>query len=316
MTNWQPTVSIETLKRRAQLLADVRLFFAERSVLEVETPMLSKAAPTAPYLDSLSTQVFETQTHYLQTSPEFAMKRLLAAGSGDIYQICKVFRDGEQGRHHSPEFTMLEWYRPQLSYHGLMDEVDALLQQVAAQQPAQRFTYQAVFEQYLSINPHTVTDDELNQVVQQNTLALPDGFQTNKDGWLEILMSQIIEPALAKLGVPVIIYDFPASQAQLAKIVQDESGAPVAARFEIYAGGLELANGYDELLNEAELRQRFEQDNRERLKQNKPTMPIDENLLSAMAAGLPNCTGIALGVDRLMMVISGQTDINTVGFIG
>jgi lysyl-tRNA synthetase class 2 len=307
MIDWRPTASIETLKRRAQLLADVRLFFAARSVLEVETPMLSDAAPTALYLDSIS-----TTSGYLHTSPEFAMKRLLAAGSGDIYQICKVFREGESGRHHSPEFSMLEWYRPALDYHGLMDEVDTLLQQVAGQSLARRFPYQAVFEQYLSFNPHTISFSELESKVATLSLALPEGFETDKDGWLEVVMSQIIEPELAKLNAPVIIYDFPASQAQLAKTYIDETGSKVAARFEVYAGGLELANGYDELLDAEELRQRFEVDNVQRSKAGKEIMPIDEGLLAAMESGLPQCTGVALGLDRLMMVILHSNDIKHV----
>jgi lysyl-tRNA synthetase class 2 len=309
-TDWQPSAEIETLKRRAQLLADVRRFFAERDVLEVETPVLSHAAPTATYLDSFNTPYqpagIKAQTCYLQTSPEFAMKRLLAAGSGDIYQIAKVFRHGELGRLHNPEFTMIEWYRPALSYHALMNEVDTLLQQVAKLPAAIKLCYHDVFKQYLSVDIETQTTMELRELALAQIAGLPADWQSDHDGWLELLMSEVIEPQLATLAMPVIVFDFPASQAQLAKVYQNESGRTVAARFEVYAGGLELANGYDECQDAEELRQRFEQDNRQRQVEAKATMPIDEHLLSALQAGLPACTGVALGLDRLMLLITGK----------
>jgi elongation factor P--(R)-beta-lysine ligase len=320
--DWQPSASIETLKKRAQLLADVRLFFAKRNVLEIETPILSSAAPTAPYLDSFQTDFIplgsqEKHTYYLQTSPEFAMKRLLAAGSGSIYQIAKVFRNGEKGRQHSPEFTMLEWYRPELNFEQLMDEVDVLLQHTAKTKPAIKFSYQHVFLQYLNIDVFSCSDDELKQYAKNHIEGIDDSWTMGQDDWLELLMSQVIEPKLAKFDSPVFIYDFPASQSQLAKITQDEKGNNVAKRFELYAGGMELANGYDELLDADELRQRFEHDNQQRKQQNKSQMPIDENLLTAMKAGLPQCTGVALGLDRLMMLATGQdkvTDVQSFGF--
>jgi lysyl-tRNA synthetase class 2 len=315
--NWQPTAEIDTLKKRAQYLADVRLFFAERDVWEVETPILSQAAPTAPYLDSFSTDYIPIgtqtkQTHYLQTSPEFAMKRLLAVGSGSIYQIARVFRNGEQGKLHSPEFTMLEWYRPELSLNQLIDEVNSLLQQVFGFKPVCRLSYRGIFEFYLKLNVFSCSDEAIKHCAQQHITGLPEDLETDRDGWLEILMSYIIEPRLAAMNLPLFIYDFPASQAQLAKIKTDCDGYQVADRFELYINGVELANGYSELQDANELRQRFEHDNQQRTKQNKPIMPLDENLLAAMKHGLPECSGVALGLDRLIMLALDKQAINQV----
>jgi elongation factor P--(R)-beta-lysine ligase len=315
--SWQPSASVETLKRRAQLLADVRLFFAKKNVLEVETPILSSAAPTAPYLDSFQTDFIplgtkEKHTFYLHTSPEFAMKRLLAAGSGSIYQIAKTFRNGESGRQHSPEFTLLEWYRPELNFEQLMTEVDDLLQLTAKTKPAIKLSYQHIFQQYLNLDAFTCTEDALKQLAKRHIEGVDESWAMNRDDYLELLMSHVIEPKLAKLDSPIFIFDFPASQSQLAKVAKDGKGNRVAKRFELYAGGMELANGYDELLDADELRLRFEQDNQQRKQQNKPPMPIDENLLAAMKAGLPQCTGVALGLDRLMMLVAGEDNVNGV----
>ncbi|NQZ53065.1 MAG: EF-P lysine aminoacylase GenX [Piscirickettsiaceae bacterium] len=315
--NWQPTAEIEILKRRAQYLADVRSFFAERDVWEVETPILSQAAPTAPYLDSFTTNYSpigsqSTQTYYLQTSPEFAMKRLLAAGSGSIYQIAKVFRNGEQGKLHSPEFTMLEWYRTELTLNQLMDEVNTLLQQVFNVKPISRLSYRGLFEFYLKINVFNCSDDTIKHHALERIKGLPVDLDLDRDGWLELLMSHIIEPRLAAMNWPLFVYDFPASQAQLAKIKTDKFGNDVADRFELYIGGVEIANGYNELLDADELRKRFESDNQQRQQQNKPEIPIDENLLAAMKSGLPECSGVALGLDRLMMLVLEQRSIQAV----
>jgi len=314
--DWQPSAEIVTLKRRAQLLADVRRFFSERNVLEVETPVLSQAAPTATYLDSFSTLYQPTgitpKAYYLQTSPEFAMKRLLAAGSGDIYQIAKVFRHGELGRLHNPEFTMLEWYRPALSYQALMTEVDTLLQEVAGLPAAISMRYHEAFLQYLDVDIDAVDTDVLRNLTMSQINGLPSDWQCGRDGWLELLMSEVIEPRLAVLAVPVMVFDFPSSQAQLAKVYQNSLGHNVAARFEVYAGGLELANGYDECQDAEELRRRFAQDNRQRQQQAKPEMPVDEHFLAAMSAGLPSCTGVALGLDRLMLLITQKQRLEEV----
>ena len=314
---WKPTADITTLKRRAQYLADVRLFFADRGVWEVETPILSTAAPTAPYLDSFTTDYSPVgsqskQTHYLQTSPEFAMKRLLAAGSGSIYQIARVFRNGEQSRKHSPEFTMLEWYRTELTLHQLIDEVNALLQNVFQFDPIIRLSYRCIFEFFLKINVLSCSDDEIKHCALERINSLPDDFETDRDGYLELLMSYVIELRLAALNCPLFIYDFPASQSQLAKIKVDQQGNKVADRFELYIDGVELANGYNELLDADELRQRFKADNQQRREQGKPEVEIDENLLAAMQDGLPECSGVAIGFDRLLMLVMDNKDIKTV----
>ncbi len=308
------------LKRRAQLYSDVRHFFAQRNVMEVQTPVLSHAAPTAPYLDSFTT-VFQQGSQqtplYLHTSPEFAMKRLLAAGSGPIFQICPVFRNGEAGRLHSPEFTMLEWYRPGFALTDLMDEVDALLQKLLSTSSARRLSYQQVFHESLSIEVMACDNDTLRQLALANIPSLTPDWQSDRDGWLELLMSEVIEPTFKACEMPVMVYDFPASQAQLAKIYQNNDGVEVAARFEVYAGGLELANGYDELLDAAVLADRFAKDNVQRQQQGLPVMPVDQHLLTAMQTGLPDCSGVALGLDRLLMLMSEShqlADITPISF--
>ena len=310
-------MDIEIIKGRARIVSDVRHFFSQRHVLEVDTPILSRAAPTAPYLESFKTEFIpmgsiDKASYYLQTSPEFAMKVLLAGGSGSIYQIAKVFRNGERGRLHSPEFTMLEWYRPELNLEELMDEVAALLQTITSYSESVRFSYKEVFSQYLNINVLVCSKDELQKLAIKKLPSFSGDFYLDRDGWLELLMSQVIEPELASLKKPVFIYNFPASQAQLAKVKLDNDGEQVAARFELYAGGLEVANGYDELLDAKELRKRFEYDNQQRLKLGKAEMPIDEKLLAAMDLGLPPCTGVALGLDRLLMLAMNKESIDCV----
>jgi lysyl-tRNA synthetase class 2 len=310
-------MDIEIIKGRARIVSDIRHFFSQRHVLEVDTPILSRAAPTAPYLESFKTEFIpmgsiDKASYYLQTSPEFAMKVLLAGGSGSIYQIAKVFRNGERGRLHSPEFTMLEWYRPELNLEELMDEVAALLQTITSYSESVRFSYKEVFSQYLNINVLVCSKDELQKLAIKKLPSFSGDFYLDRDGWLELLMSQVIEPELASLKKPVFIYDFPASQAQLAKVKLDNDGEQVAARFELYAGGLEVANGYDELLDAKELRKRFEYDNQQRLKLGKAEMPIDEKLLAAMSLGLPPCTGVALGLDRLLMLAMNKESIDCV----
>ena len=317
VANWQPTAEISTLKRRAQYLADVRQFFAERSVLEVETPILSNAAPTAPYMDSFTTDYIplastRKQTYYLQTSPEFAMKRLLAASSGAIFQIARVFRNGEQGKFHSPEFTMLEWYRPGLSLNQLMDEVNTLVQQVFSLRQVSRLSYRGIFEFYLKINVLTCDFEQIKQCVYERIPSLANDLELSRDTCLELLMGHVIEPRLAAMNLPVFIYDFPASQAQLAIVKKDEAGNEVADRFELYIAGIEIANGYNELLDADVLHQRFSEDNRQRLSQSKSEMPMDDNLLAAMKSGIPECSGVALGFDRIVMLALNKTDIQSV----
>jgi len=315
--NWQPSADIATIKRRAQYLAGVRRFFAERDVLEVETPILSRAAPTAAYVNSFTTDFIplgstSKQTYYLQTSPEFAMKRLLAANLGSIYQIAHVFRNGEQGRLHSPEFTMLEWYRPELSLNQLMDEVNKLVQEVFCLNHISRLSYRDIFEFYLKINVFTCSVQQIKQCALTHITGLADDLALDRDGWLALLMSHVIEPRLAAMNLAVFIYDFPASQAQLAKTKEDEAGNNVADRFELYIAGVEIANGYNELLDADELQRRFTEDNTQRQDQAMVKMPIDNNLLAAMKSGMPECSGVALGFDRIIMLALNKQDIQAV----
>lgn len=307
--NWQPTTSLSMLRCRAKVFADIRDFFAERQVLEVETPLLSQATVTDPHLHSFKTEYCfdnakQSQTLYLQTSPEFAMKRLLASGSGPIYQISKAFRNqGESGRYHNPEFSLLEWYQPNFDHHQLMDEVETLLKKILMCESAQRFSYAEIFQRYLNIDPHQLSIEELSQT----TISLginPENLGLNKiEDYLNFLMSHIIEPLLPKQLV--FIYDYPVTLAALAKIRNDVT--PVAERFEVYLQGIELANGFHELNDPYEQQQRFQNDLNNRIQQNYPLVPVDKHLLAALTHGLPNCAGVALGIDRLLMLMS-KTD--------
>ena len=310
-----PTCSIEALKARAQLYRTIRDFFAQRNVMEVETPIVSQAGVTDVHLASVQVQRHiegRVQQQYLQTSPEFAMKRLLAAGSGAIYQICKVFRDDEHGRKHNSEFTMLEWYRPGLDLRELMHETAALLNVCLAH----RFdeirplvlSYKHAFQDRLDINPLQATLAQLKQTAQRVGLTLDLG--DDRLAYMDLLFSHFVEPSLG-FDTPIFLTDFPPEMASLAKVRLDEDGEEVAARFEVYIEGLELANAYDELLDASVLRARFEADNQERDKLGLQVMPLDENLLAALAH-MPECSGIALGIDRLLMVATQKLNIEQV----
>lgn len=304
-SSWQPGTAITNLQRRAAVIQKIRHFFAERGVLEVETPVLCAATVTDPHLHSIQAEFIEegakkSRTLYLQTSPEFAMKRLLAAGSGPIYQICKSFRNGEVGRWHNPEFTMLEWYRPGFDHHALMDEMDALLQAVLNTAAAERISYRAIFQQYLELDPHTASIQALQQSAMRMGLhTSAELTEAGRDTWLQLLMSHIIEPQIGQVR-PAFIYDFPASQAALARIRQEQ--IPVAERFEVYFKGIELANGFHELADAQEQERRFHHDLQQRQALGLPAVPIDKHLLAALGAGFPDCAGVALGVDRLVML--------------
>lgn len=310
-----PTCSIEALKARAQLYRTIREFFAQRNVMEVETPIVSQAGVTDVHLASVQVQRHiegRVQQQYLQTSPEFAMKRLLAAGSGPIYQICKVFRDDEHGRKHNSEFTMLEWYRPGLDLRELMHETAALLNVCLAH----RFdeirplvlSYKHAFQDRLDINPLQATLAQLKQTAQRVGLTLDLG--DDRLAYMDLLFSHFVEPSLG-FDTPIFLTDFPPEMASLAKVRLDEDGEEVAARFEVYIEGLELVNAYDELLDASVLRARFEADNQERDKLGLQVMPLDENLLAALAH-MPECSGIALGIDRLLMVATQNLNIEQV----
>lgn len=301
---WQPTASIAALKKRAEIIGAIRQFFNDRGVLEVETPLLSHATVTDPYVRGIPAKFLANGAEnpkdvFLQTSPEYAMKRLLAAGSGPIYQICKAFRQGDLGRFHNPEFTMLEWYRPGFDHHDLMDEMDELFQQVFHTPAAQRMTYADAFQASFGIDPHTADMATLQACAASHQIYLNTPVSHRND-WLDILMSHVVEPAMDPTR-PVFLYDFPATHAALAKIRYDEN-PPVASRFEVYFKGIELANGFHELQNPEEQRKRFENDLAYRLANHISSVPIDELFLAGLKAGLPDCAGVALGIDRVIML--------------
>ncbi|MEK7738921.1 MAG: EF-P lysine aminoacylase EpmA, partial [Pseudomonadota bacterium] len=313
--DFKPTCDIQALKARAKLYRQIRQFFIERDVLEVETPILSQAGVTDVHLASVQAQRHvhgKKQTHYLQTSPEFAMKRLLASGSGAIYQICKVFRDDEHGRKHNSEFTMLEWYRPQFSMKELMLEVTDLLNVVLAERFGEVrptvLSYKHAFIDRLDLNPLQATLQQLKAAAHRVGLNLDLG--DDRLAYIDLLFSHMVEPSLG-FDTPVFLTDFPPELASLAKTKLDEDGELVAARFELYIEGLELANAYDELIDAEVLRSRFQADNTEREKLGLHVMPIDEYLLAALP-NMSECAGIALGIDRLLMVVMNQMKLEKV----
>ncbi len=306
---WCPTATVSQLRARAKIIADIRAFFSERDVLEVDTPLLCRVTATDPHLSSIRVPLNNHEIGFLQTSPEFPMKRLLASGIGSIYSLGKVFRGDESGRHHNLEFTMLEWYRVGFDHHQLMDEMDVFFQRILNSQKAVRITYRDVFRQFLNIDPFTASLSELQNVAHQNNINAPN-LGDDRDTWLQLLMSHTIEPQLGN-AQPHFIFNFPASQAALAKICL-EDGHFVGERFEVYIQGIELANGYHELTDDEEQRQRFNSDNIQRKKMHLLELPIDENLLAALAHGMPECAGVALGVDRLIMLATKASHINEV----
>ncbi|MBV1788786.1 EF-P lysine aminoacylase GenX [Marinobacterium sp. D7] len=311
-SDWRPGATMENLRARARMLAQVRDFFARHEVMEVDTQLMSHCAVSDPFIDSIEVSygaVPGQPTHrlYLQTSPEYAMKRLLAAGSGAIYQLGKVFRNGESGSRHNPEFTMLEWYRPGFSAEQLMDEVEALVGQVVPAFSARRVSYRALFQSELGIDPHVADVAQLQALCRQHVDA-PFEDQS-RDTWLNLLMSHVIEPRLLE---PVFVHSFPASQAALAQVVQDETGTPVATRFELFVRGIELANGYLELIDAQEQRRRLQQDQQQRAELVLPQRPLEMRLVAALEAGLPVCAGVALGFDRLVMLALGAQRIDQV----
>lgn len=302
--NWQPNATIQQLKKRARLLSKIRLFFSDKDVLEVDTPALSHATVTDIHLHTFKTDFVgpgyaHGQRLYLMTSPEFHMKRLLAAGSGSIYQINKAFRNEENGRHHNPEFSMLEWYRIGFDHHDLMDEMDELLQLILNSGKAVRTSYQKAFLSVLEVCPLEASMDELKHTAKRLGLEDIAKDEQNRDTLLQLLFSVGVEPKIGQKS-PAFIYDFPASQAALAKINRDDPR--VADRFEVYFKGIELANGFHELDDPDEQLARFVEDNQQRLAMGLEMQPIDYHLIEALKSGLPHCAGVALGIDRLVML--------------
>lgn len=305
MTDWRPSASLANLRARAQLYQEFREFFAERSVLEIEAPVMGAAAVTDPYIDSVIAQC-AGRNYYLQSSPEFAMKRLLAAGSGPIYSLGKVFRNGESGRRHNPEFTLLEWYRPGFDDHQLMQELTDLIGHLMPGLETEKYSYRDWFQRHLGVDPHSASTAELELLARQH---IETGIVSDdRDLWLDLLVSHVLEPKLSP-GL-TLIYDYPASQAALARLATDDQGQKVARRFEAFLNGMELANGYWELTDAQEQRLRFDADLDKRRHENLPCYPSDEKLIAALDAGLPNSAGVALGVDRLLMCL---VDAQTIG---
>lgn len=305
---WRPGASRHAIESRAGLLADIRSFFSERGVLEVETPVLSRFGNTDPYIESIRTGDYRER--YLRTSPEFAMKRLLAAGLRDIYELGRVFRAGEKGRHHNPEFTMLEWYRTGMNYLDLAGEVVDLARRCGRgafdNWPVERFNYQGLFQKHTGLDPDNCSESDLSAcAAERGLVAGPMGHGE----WLDLVMAEIIQPALAGERF-TIVFDYPPAQAALARV--RDSDPPVAERFEVYLGNRELANGYQELTDAREQLERFERENRQREARGEEPVRIDTGLVEALREGMPECCGVALGVDRLLMSILKLDDIDAV----
>lgn len=310
MVDWEPSASLQNLQQRADTLAKIRHFFSERDVLEVETPLLASSTVSDVYIESIAAEVMDgSSSHqkFLQTSPEFSMKRLLASGSGSIYQIAKAFRKEEIGTRHNIEFTLLEWYRLSYSLDQLMTELEQLVQEVLGCGSISRFSYREIFQQHLQIDPHEIALEELQQLA--NTEIDLSGSDLSKTDYLQLLLSNSIEP---KLPPFCIIYDYPAEQAALATLEADALGIVVAKRFELFGQGMELANGYFELSDAAEQRARFEADNATRTEKGLRTHDADEKLIAALESGLPSCSGVAVGVDRLLMLLVEAKNISEV----
>ncbi|KAB8309893.1 MULTISPECIES: elongation factor P--(R)-beta-lysine ligase [Rahnella] len=312
--SWQPSAPVANLLKRAAILAEIRRFFSDRGVLEVETPAMSQATVTDIHLVPFDTRFVgpgaaDGMTLYLMTSPEYHMKRLLAAGSGPIYQMGRSFRNEEAGIHHNPEFTMLEWYRPRYDMYRLMNEVDDLLQQVLDCDTAETLSYQQAFTRHLGVDPLSADKTELREVAAKLDLSNIADTEEDRDTLLQLLFTMGVEPHIGR-DKPTFVYHFPATQASLAEISTEDHR--VAERFEVYYKGIELANGFRELTDGREQRQRFEQDNRKRAARGLPQHPIDNNLLDALEHGMPECSGVALGVDRLIMIALGAGSLSEV----
>ncbi len=307
---WRPSATDAALRARASLNRLIRDFFAQRNVLEVETPILSGAANNDPNIASIEARPGDGSTRWLRTSPEFAMKRLLATGIGDCYELGRVMRAGESGRQHNHEFTLLEWYRVGWDHHRLMDETAELVQRALAsvrkRANVRETSYRQLFLDYLGIDP---------LLAEEQTLRAPlvvygiDPKGLTRDDWLDLLMTHLIQPSFENNRL-MLVYDYPASQCALARIRPDDP--PVAERFELFLGPLEIANGFHELGDAAEQRTRFLRERSVRAGRGTHCPPHDERLLAALAHGLPDCAGVALGVDRLLMAMLGSSDIGDV----
>lgn len=325
--NWRPTCAIELLHLRAQVLAKIRQFFADRLVLEVETPLLSHSIGTDPHLEFFTTEYLSPgtvcmqqacqeparQPLFLQTSPEFAMKRLLAAGSGSIYQIGKAFRNGESGRFHNPEFTMLEWYRVGFTLPQLMDEIADLVGGLfsgQSLQETQRVSYQQAFDSLTGLDPLEFSYQDYCAYARE--CGLPEAVDIcghDHALWLDFLFSHKVQPHLGENAL-CMVYGYPACQSSLARI--NELNALTTDRVELFINGVELGNGYYELLDAEEQGRRFDRELSIRQQQKLPASVKDKHLIAALESGLPECSGMAIGLDRLLMLLSGSATIDDV----
>ncbi|MGB1197849.1 MAG: elongation factor P--(R)-beta-lysine ligase [Thalassotalea sp.] len=311
--SWESNIDWQTAKLRANYIHKIREFFIERDVVEVETPLLCHGTVTDVYLEAFKCQfdyekLVTPSDLYLQTSPEFAMKRLIASGYGSIFQLCKAFRHEESGRFHNPEFSMLEWYRIGFDHFELMDEVDDLLALILKCDQADRYTYQEVFLKHLNIDPLACSIETLKYALHKYNI-MGDWIEEEQDIdiLLQVLFSECIESKIG-LHVPCFVYNFPKNQASLARISQDNPF--VAERFECYFKGIELANGFNELTDSTEQKERFQRDNIKRQSLEKNMKPVDSHFIEALDKGLPQCSGVALGVDRLLMIALNKEDIS------
>lgn len=306
MSGWRPTASVQVLERRAALLAQLRAFFAARGVLEVEVPVLGRTGVTDLHIDNLA--VAGTPTRFLQSSPEYFLKRLLATQPRAVYYLGKAFRAGERGRWHHPEFTLLEWYRPDWDEDRLTEEVAELLVSAGVRGQHQRLDYSDCFAAVLGLDAHAATDDELRaRAAEAAGQPWAEWREQPRDICLDLLFSLAVQPELPA-GV-VFLTRYPACQAALARIDADPQGRPVARRFEVFVDGVELGNGYWELTDAGEQERRFARDIERRRALGMPVREPDSRLLAALQSGLPPCAGVALGVDRLLMVLLGLAHI-------
>jgi len=309
---WRPSASVDVMRLRAAVLRILRKWFEDRGVLEVETPVLSRAGASDPHLGNVSVQL-DGQGYFLHTSPESAMKRLLAGGSGDIFQVCHVFRAGELGQKHNPEFTMLEWYRLGHSLEDMMTDVESLASELCGIRrplvPFRRTRYRDLMRELAAVDPFTAAVPQLVDALERHGVALPAGTPPQRDELLDLLLAAVVEPALDP-AQPVFVYHFPASQAALAQIRPGDP--PVAERFELFLGGMEIANGFHELTDTDEQGRRFDRELARRAQQGDCVPPRDDALLAALEAGMPDCSGVALGLDRLLMYLADVDDIRDV----
>ncbi|MGE0758470.1 MAG: EF-P lysine aminoacylase EpmA [Pirellulaceae bacterium] len=312
-SDFAPTATWEMLRLRAALLWRLRQFFNQRDFLEVETPLLSHDTVADVHIDPLPVSLFEDARRpdmampmWLQTSPEFGMKRLLAAGAQRIYQVTRAFRAGETGAWHNPEFTIVEWYRVGDTLRDGMELLASLAQELLAANRVEQLTYAEAFERCAHLNPHRATHSQLADCAARHALHPPRSLGESRDEWLNFLLAELVEPYLGA-DCPVLLYDYPASQAALARVRHDPAeGCDVAERFELYFQGVELANGYHELLESEVLRDRIRAANAARQLDGRYSVPPENRLLAAMDHGLPPCAGVALGFDRLVMVAAGK----------